>query len=262
MLNQNPAAAFVIVDSVRLDSQIDAIRQAYGPRVFHIHLHASDAVLANRYHNRQKDLRELGSYDDVREDKTELHVSRLAKIADVVIDSERCTELDVLIRSASHLGLFGREYLRLVDVLVGALNTGSRRGKGHLVSFLAREYEILVRVGGPNAGHTVYEEPKAYTFHHLPSGSRSSDARLAIGPGAVLYVPTLLREIGECEIDAKRLSIDPQAMIISESDRQQGDGRSQFKISDPPDRVWALLPPVGSCNGLATRRSLRVMSPT
>jgi adenylosuccinate synthase len=219
MLNQHPEAAFVIVDSVRIEPQIEAIREAYGPRVFHIHLEASDAELARRYNNRQKDIEELESYRDVKKNKTEREATRLAEIADVVINSEQCTELDVLIRAASHLGLFGREYLRLVDVLVGG-QYGSE-GKGHIVSYLSREYDLLLRVGGPNAGHTVYEEPEPYTFHHLPSGSRSCGAQLVIGPGAVLFVPTLLKEIAECGIDASRLFIDPQAMIISDEDRAQ-----------------------------------------
>jgi adenylosuccinate synthase len=35
----------------------------------------------------------------------------------------------------------------------------------------------------------------------------------------VLHVPTLLQEIGACKVDSERLSIDPQAMIISAKDR-------------------------------------------
>ena len=83
---------------------------------------------------------------------------KLAKVADVVILTDRCTHEDVLIRAASHVGLYGREYSRLVDVLVGG-QVGSE-GKGQIASFLSREYELLVRVGGPNAGHTVYQEPE------------------------------------------------------------------------------------------------------
>jgi adenylosuccinate synthase len=212
-----PDGAIILVDSVRIESQIEAIRQAYGPRVFHIHLEASDDELARRYEARANDIKELPSYGDAKKNKTERQVSRLADIADVVIDSERCTEDDVLVRAASYLGLYGREYLRLVDVFVGG-QYGSE-GKGNIVSYLAREYDLLLRVGGPNAGHTVYEEPEPYTFHHLPSGSRCSDAQLVIGPGAVLYVPKLMEEIGECKIDAARLAIDGQAMIISDADR-------------------------------------------
>lgn len=218
-LTQWPDDAIVLIDAVRIEPQVEAIRQAFGPRVYHIHLHASDAVLARRYRERKPEIRELASYAQAQENKTERAVARLADIADVVINTERCTEDDVLVRAASHLGLYGREYLRLVDVLVGG-QYGSE-GKGHIVSYLAREYDLLMRVGGPNAGHKVYEEPEPYTFHHLPSGSRSCNAQLVIGPGAVLYVPTLLQEIGECGIDASRLAIDPQAMIISDDDREK-----------------------------------------
>jgi adenylosuccinate synthase len=218
-LRQLPDGVIVVVDSVRIEAQIQAIRQAYGPRVIHIHLHATDAVLASRYRNRRAEIKELTNYTEVRRNRTERRVMRLANIADVVINTERCTENDVLVRAASHLGLYGREALRLVDVLVGG-QFGSE-GKGNVVSYLAREYDLLLRVGGPNAGHKVYEVPEPYTFHHLPSGSRCCDAQLVIGPGAVLYLPTLLQEIGECAIDASRLSIDRQAMIISDSDREE-----------------------------------------
>lgn len=167
-----------IIDSVRIEAQIEAIRQAYGPRVIHIHLHAPDDILASRYQERANDIKELPCYTEAKKNKTEREVARLAAVADVVIDTEKCTEQDVLVRAASHLGLYGREYLRLVDVLIGG-QYGSE-GKGNVVSHLAREYDLLVRVGGPNAGHKVYEEPEPYTFHHLPSGSRCCDAELLI----------------------------------------------------------------------------------
>jgi adenylosuccinate synthase len=105
----------------------------------------------------------------------------------------------------------------LVDVLVGA-QYGSE-GKGNIAAFLAREYDLLVRVGGPNAGHKV-AYPK-YTFVHLPSGTnRNPNARLIIGPGAVIDVDVLLKEIQDCEVEVARLSIDPQAMIIEASDKE------------------------------------------
>jgi adenylosuccinate synthase len=44
---------------------------------------------------------------------------------------------------------------------------------------------------------------------------------LIIGPGAVLSVPKLLQEIADCRVSADRLSIDPQAMIIEDSDRRR-----------------------------------------
>jgi adenylosuccinate synthase len=210
--------AVLIVDAVRILGQIDAVRKAYGPRVFHIHLEAPVEILAKRYERkrRQKGFREFTSYSEVLKNRTERDVDRLASVADVVIKTDRCTKNDVVVRAASHLGLYGREYSRLVDVLVGG-EYGSE-GKGHIASHLAREYDLLVRVGGPNAGHKVYQDPLPYTHHQLPSGTRFSEARLLIGPGAVINPEKLLREIAECKVDSQRLSVDPQAMIIEKVD--------------------------------------------
>jgi adenylosuccinate synthase len=210
--------AVLVVDAVRIAHQIDAVRKAYGQRVFHIHLEAPEKVLASRYRKRKgkKGFKEFSSYAEVLQNKTEREVEGLAAIADVVIKTDRCTKDDVVVRAASHLGLYGREYLRLVDVLIGG-EYGSE-GKGHIASHLAREYDLLVRVGGPNAGHKVFQVPEPYTHHQLPSGTRFSEARLLIGPGAVINADKLLKEIADCKVDAERLSIDPQVMIISRKD--------------------------------------------
>jgi adenylosuccinate synthase len=220
---ENHDEKVIVLDSVRMLGQLDAIRQAYGRRVFHVHLDAEIPELDRRYRKRKTtEIKELASYAQVRRNPTEHNVPELQKVADVVIQTDRCTETDVLVRVASHLGLYGREYLRLVDVLVGG-QYGSE-GKGQVAAYLAPEYDLLVRVGGPNAGHKVYEEPKPYAFHQLPSGTRASEAKLLIGAGAVINVDTIMREIGECQVSKDRLAIDPQAMIISDQDRLNEQG--------------------------------------
>jgi adenylosuccinate synthase len=77
---------------------------------------------------------------------------------------------------------------------------------------------LLVRVGGPNAGHKVFQDPEPYTHHQLPSGTRFSEAQLLVGPGAVINAEKLLKEIAECKVSVERLSIDPQVMIINKRD--------------------------------------------
>ncbi|WP_245440800.1 adenylosuccinate synthetase [Mesorhizobium sanjuanii] len=102
-------------------------------------------------------------------------------------------------------------------VLVGG-QYGSE-GKGNIVGHIAPEYSLLVRVGGPNAGHKVFAEPEPEAYFHLPSGTeRAPKAQLLLGAGAVLYPPKLLQEIATHHIDAERLSIDPLAMIIEDDD--------------------------------------------
>jgi adenylosuccinate synthase len=208
----------IVVDSVRIKKQIDGVRRAFGAQVVHIHLSATEGILRKRYNARRQiaHIKELPSYEEARRDPTEINVETLNNSADVVIDTGRCTESDVTVRVASRLGLYGRRVQPLVDVLIGG-EYGSE-GKGHIASFLAPEYDYLVRVGGPNAGHKVYEEPQSYTHHQLPSGTRRSEARLIIGPGAVLSVSKLLKEIAECGVTVDRLSIDPCAMLIEQED--------------------------------------------
>ena len=205
--------AILAIDSVRTADQIDMFRKTFGPRVTHVHLSADEATLAARYLDRGASIEE---FSRARRNRTEVAVSKLAATADVVIDTKQSSASDVLIRVAARLGFYGRSYDQLVDVLVGGAY-GSE-GKGHVASYLAREYGYLVRVGGPNAGHQVYERPKPYVFHQLPSGTRNSEARLIIGPGAVLEVDGLRREINECAVSVDRLAIDPRAMVIDPRD--------------------------------------------
>lgn len=211
-----PDKGRVVVDSVRIKPQIDAIRRAFGNYVIHIHLTSTEEQLRRRYEDRKHTIEELNSYAEVRADKTERLVGRLAAVADIVVDTERSTNEGVLVRVASRLGFYGRSLDRLVDVLVGG-QYGSE-GKGHIASYLAPEYDFLVRAGGPNAGHTVYEEPAPYPHHQIPSGTRFSEAKLIIAPGAVLAVDKLVKEIAECQVGADRLVIDPRAMIIDAQD--------------------------------------------
>ena len=213
-----PTDVTILVDSVRIEAQVKAIRQAFGPRVTHVHLTASLQELTRRYRRRPKRLKELSSYEQVRANKTERDVDDLKDIADVVVDTYRSTPDQVVVRVAARLGLYGRSYDRLADVLVGGAY-GSE-GKGQIAAYLAPEYEVLIRVGGPNAGHTVYEEPEPFTFHQLPSGTqRNLESQLVLGPGAVISVDRVLDEIAKCEVSKERLAIDPQAMIIEIADR-------------------------------------------
>ena len=219
MLRSDPGATGIVVDSVKILEQIDSIREEYGSLVTHIHLTAPLDVLTARYNRRQgySHNENFTSYQEVRSNETESLVDTLSDVADVVIDSNRCTEEDVLIRVASHLRLYGEESDGLVDVIVGG-QYGSE-GKGQIAAYLAGEYDLLVRVGGPNAGHKVFELPEPYTHHQLPSGTRrTSRANLLIGPGAVLNVPALLKEISDCNVTPKRLYIDRRAMVITDED--------------------------------------------
>ncbi len=237
-LQRHPEDVAVLVDSVRIREQCDAFRRAYGSgTVVHLHLTAPKEVLACRYEQRRGPMQELPSYDAVLADPTEAQVERLREIADIVIDTDRSDADGVFIRAASRLGLYARGVDQLVDVLVGG-QWGSE-GKGNVSGHLAPEYDVLVRVGGPNAGHQVYDEPSPWKFYHLPSGTmRAPKAKIVLGPGSTLWLPKLQQEITDCQLEPQRLCIDPQAMMIEKVDRER-EGNLKKKIGSTGQGVGA-----------------------
>nr|WP_305097997.1 adenylosuccinate synthetase [Croceibacterium sp. D39] len=213
-----------VVDSVRILGQIEAIRRAYGAEVHHIHLTATEEELRKRYEDRSREDDEAVEYDDLKRNQTERQIESLAEVADIVVSTDRCSEEAVLVRATALLNLYPRSNDALVDVLIGG-QFGSE-GKGNIVGHIAPEYDLLVRVGGPNAGHQVYAEPKPEKYYHLPSGTqRAPNAKLLLGPGAVIYPKKLLAEIVEHKINTERLTIDPRAMIITDADREEEEER-------------------------------------
>lgn len=215
---QSPLDAVIVLDAVRVQAQLDAVRALLGPRVVHVHLHAPVEVLAKRYADDagESGIAELGSYRQVAANATEAAVDELAEQADIVVDTERSGPVDVLVRTASQLRLYGRGAERLVDVLVGG-QWGSE-GKGNIAHALAPEYDLLVRVGGPNAGHKVPRSGGAFTHHALPSGTGASEGHLLLGAGAVVNPTQLLDEIARAEVPVSRLTIDEQATVITDED--------------------------------------------
>lgn len=83
----------------------------------------------------------------------------------------------------------------MVDVLLG-LQWGDE-GKGKIVDFLAKQYDIIARFqGGPNAGHTLYLGNKKVVLHTIPSGVFHPGILNVIGNGVVID-PVSFRQ--ECE---------------------------------------------------------------
>lgn len=211
----------VIIDAARTANQIAALRRAFGRQVRHVHVTASDETRAERYERRRatSEVPETGTYADVMSDPTEANVDALAPMADIAIDTDRDGPDDVVIRVAAQLGLLDRSHSACVDVIVGG-GYGSE-GKGNIAFYLAPEYDILMRVGGPNAAHKVYlESGEVFTHFSLPSGTQAGQAELVLGPGAVVYPAELMDEISNCDVNRDRLTIDPHVMIIEDSDRE------------------------------------------
>ena len=94
----------------------------------------------------------------------------------------------------------------MVDVILG-LQWGDE-GKGKIVDFFAKDYDVIARFqGGPNAGHTLYVKGKKIVLHQIPSGVFHEGVTNLIGNGVVLDAVTLKREcdtVASFGIDLKK----------------------------------------------------------
>ena len=223
---QIPASSHgpVVVDSVRTLEQVHACRHSLDGayRIVHVHLMAQVAVLAERFAGRAK-LGDAGlSWHQAMQAPQEATAGSLEQVADLVIDTSQLTPEDVAVRVEARISRHVRRPPN-VDILVGG-QWGSE-GKGNIAYALAPEYDLLVRVGAPNAGHKVRVRDGAiYTHRQLPSGTQATSAPILLGPGAVLDARILLQEIADCHLSPDRLTIDPRALVIEDEDVRREAG--------------------------------------
>lgn len=114
-----------------------------------------------------------------------------------------------------------------IDVVVG-LQFGSE-AKGKIVEYIAPDYDIMVRTGAPNAGHTAYYGDIPVAFQQIPCGAiANEDAILVIGAGGLILKSVLKKEmekLNECGAWGNRLLIiDEQAALIDDNHIRQERG--------------------------------------
>jgi adenylosuccinate synthase len=225
----------IMIDAVRTEPQINHLRKMFGTKFLHVHVSVPYGVAKERYEQRNLEWDKDVPYDDVRADPTESGVWLLDRVADRVVTNYRCDPKSLLARATAGLGLFPLLPEQLVDVYVGG-QYGSE-GKGNICAHVAHEYDILVRVGGPNAGHVVADPP--YKYVQIPSGTGSNKrAKILIGSGATIWVPQILKEISDHGLTKQRIVIDERAMIIEQSDRDF-ESRTKDSIGSTKQGVGA-----------------------
>jgi len=119
---------------------------------------------------------------------------------------------------------------------------------------------LVVRVGGPNAGHTVVDAAaREWKLRHVPAGFVNPRAMLALAAGSEVDPEVLFDEIGTLE-DAgyaigSRLWVDPQATLLDSSHiaAEQGSTLNERLGSTAKgvgaarsDRIWRTADLVGS----------------
>lgn len=113
-----------------------------------------------------------------------------------------------------------------LTVLVGG-QYGSE-GKGAIAAHVANEYDVHVRVGSPNAGHTLYWKGEKHVMQSIPCGWINPKAGVVIGRGALLNMKQFMKElvhIMQYYPDfMDRLYIDPEAGVLDEKFHEQEGG--------------------------------------
>ena len=113
-----------------------------------------------------------------------------------------------------------------LTVLVGG-QYGSE-GKGAIAAYIANDYDVHVRVGSPNAGHTIYWNNEKHVMQSIPCGWVNPKADIFIGRGALINMKILMRELVHIlhyyPDFLNRLHIDANAGILDEKFHEQEGG--------------------------------------
>lgn len=132
------------------------------------------------------------------------------------------------------------------DVLAVVGAQYGSEGKGVIVNHIANQYEIHVRVGGPNAGHSFYHNDVLYKMQVVPCGWTNKNALLLLGRGMLVDGKHLLHEIEMVEkVDPSillRLRVDSRAGVLDDRHRNiEGgvDGEIHKRIGSTGEGVGA-----------------------
>lgn len=105
-----------------------------------------------------------------------------------------------------------------LTVLVGG-QYGSE-GKGAVAAHIADRYDVHIRVGSHNAGHTFYWNGEKHVQQVIPCGWINPHALIIIGRGAIVPVDGLIDEVEHISKYypnfIRRLVIDPEAGILED----------------------------------------------
>ena len=137
--------------------------------------------------------------------------------------------------------------MKKIDVLLG-LCYGDE-GKGKIVDYLAKDYDVVARFGGgDNCGHTVYKDGTKIVLHLIPSGILNDSCLNIIGNGVVINPISLMKEIKmlqELGIDVKsKIVISDKAHIITPLHIKKDSINEELRGSD---KIGSTLKGIGPC---------------
>jgi adenylosuccinate synthase len=136
-----------------------------------------------------------------------------------------------------------------VWVVVGGQFGSEGKGKISAIITLQEEIDVCIRCGGPNSGHSFQKQNgELVLLRQVPTGFVRPQTRLLIPAGGLVDLDVLRSEVESLGLDASRIGVDRNAMIITETDREH---ERQLGLRE---RLSSTLCGVGSA---VARRTLR-----
>lgn len=134
-----------------------------------------------------------------------------------------------------------------LSVVVGGQYGSEGKGKVALQIARSTKAAAVVRVGGPNSGHTgIDDNGKAWIFRQLPASALASDTQIILPAGSLIDPVILLREIEEAQIDPSRIIIDQKASVVLD----------QHRLQESQDGLIDRIGSTGSGTGAALKERL------
>jgi len=138
-------------------------------------------------------------------------------------------------------------------------------GKGKLGAFVtehANNWQFCCNAFMPNAGHWVKDDHgKEYFYQTLNSCAYQPHyEKMFLGPGTIIELPALQREVEENEIEPHRLGISPVCAILQDQDSAFERGEVDLDGNELPIRGDGTMKHGSTCHGVGAalaRRRLR-----
>lgn len=105
-----------------------------------------------------------------------------------------------------------------VSIVVGGQFGSEGKGKVSLeLVRMAHERRVaVVRVGGPNSGHTAYDRSgRKFALRQLPAGAVDRNVDVVFPSGSYIDVDVLLSEINDLDYPRDRIFVSPYASVIT-----------------------------------------------
>jgi adenylosuccinate synthase len=96
-------------------------------------------------------------------------------------------------------------------------------GKGKVTALLASTCSEpwVVRCGGPNSGHSVWNKDQQIILRQLPTAALHPASTVLVGAGCAIDENILLQEMMDLGLPRDRVVVDPRAVLIEDLDRQE-----------------------------------------